>query len=128
MKKTLIFLIFLCSGSVNADNYILIPKNNNPYDYSINSQSPSQSAADGFNNGVKMAKMLEQGRQQREINQARAEKNKREIEYRTELKKFYDKPETLNDENLMKLMILYPEYQDTTEKIQNSYHKLGSNK
>lgn len=124
--KYILFVALLFASASYGDTYYSFNKNNQPYDYSIKSQSPSQSMADGFNSGIKMGQMLEQGKQQREIREANAQKSERQLAYRVELKKFYDHPETLNDENLMKLMILYPEFQDTTEKIQNSYHKISN--
>lgn len=125
MKYTL-FIALLFSSIGYADTYYNFSKSNQPYDYSLKVPEPSQSMANGIQNGIRMGQMLEQGKQQREIREVNAQKNERQVAYRVELKKFYDHPETLNDENLMKLMILYPEYQDTTEKIQDSYHKLSN--
>ncbi len=118
--------IFLCSSAF-ADNLYILQKNNQPYDYSINMGNPNGNSS-AVLSGMAMGAMAQQGAIQREQREIQKNKIKREEDYRAELKKFYDKPETLNNENLVKLMILYPEFQETTLKIQDSYNKLAANK
>ncbi|MCR4530040.1 hypothetical protein [Acinetobacter venetianus] len=90
-----------------------------PIDYSINAKSPYQSAMEGWENGARMAQQAQYAKQQKELHQARLAQTKREEEYRGELKNLYNKG-SLNDDSFQKLLILYPEFTDTTLKLKES--------
>ena len=95
-----------------------------PVDYSINAKSPYQSAMEGWENGARMAQQAQYAKQQKELHQARLSQIKREEEYRDELKNLYNDKGELNDDSFQKLLILYPEFTDTTLKLKESLESL----
>lgn len=117
MKKTLIFILCIISSSTYSGQ---------PYDYTINTPNPATTAFQGFQQGVLMGQQVQNARQQRELHQAQIDQINREKEYKRELRKLYDAPALLSNESLMKLMILYPEFNDTTLKIKESFDKMKS--
>lgn len=114
MKKTLIFILCTISSSAYSGQ---------PYDYTINTPN---TAFQGFQQGVLMGQQVQNARQQRELHQAQIDQISREKEYKRELRKLYDDPALLSNESLVKLMILYPEFNDTTLKIKESFDKMKS--
>lgn len=124
-KTTYPILCFLISSSaysgIDSAYYA------KPYDYSIDTKSPYDSAIDGWQRGTQMAQQAQNAKQQRELHQARMAQLKREDEYRAELRKFYDDPASLTNDNLMKLMIIYPEFNENTQKLKESLDKLKIN-
>ena len=117
MKKTLIFILCtICSAAYSGQ----------PYDYTINTPNPADTAFRGFQQGVLIGQQVQNARQQRELRQAQIDQINREQEYKRELRKLYDEPALLSNESLMKLMILYPEFNDTTLKIKELFDKMKS--
>lgn len=110
MKKYLIILCLISSFAYSVP----------PNDYSINAKSPYQSAMQGWKNGARMAQQAQYAKQQNELHQARLSQIKREEEYRAELKNLYNDKGALNDDSFQKLLILYPEFTDTTLKLKES--------
>lgn len=126
MKYFFIFIIGILSTSTYADSYYIFNNKNQPYDYSINAKDPIKSSSEGFNSGFSMAKSAQISRQEREERQA---KIKRQDEYRNDLKKAYEDYKSHDDDSFQKLIIAYPEYADTTLKVQESITNLkGKNK
>lgn len=117
MKKTLIFILCVVSGSAFCVQ---------PGDYTINTPNPATTAFHGFQQGVLIAQQAQYAKQQRDLHQAQINQINREGEYRSELRKLYDDPALLNNESLIKLMILYPEFNDTTLKIKELFDKMKS--
>ncbi|QIC70754.1 hypothetical protein [Acinetobacter indicus] len=125
MKRILLFISFLLVGSptysgADAAYYT------KPYDYTINTPNPSSSAFHGLQQGMLIAQQAQSAKQRKEAHQAQMEQLNREKGYREELRKLHDNPTLLNDESLMKLMILYPEFNDTTLKIKEAFDRMGS--
>lgn len=118
-------IILLLSSLAHADVYN--PYYNPPHDYTIETKSAFQSSMEGWEAGQKSAMMAQESKRKRELHNAEMAKIKREDDYRAELRRFSDKPETLTNENLMKIMILYPEFNETTLKLKESLDKLNRN-
>ncbi|WP_332605485.1 hypothetical protein [Acinetobacter sp. ESBL14] len=117
-------VILLLSSLTHADVYN--PYYNPPYDYSIKTKDASTSAFDGYEQGLRIASQRESAKQQRELHQAKVAQLKRAEEYRDELKNLYTNKGGLSDESYQKLLILYPEFSESTLKLKESLDKLKS--
>lgn len=95
-----------------------------PIDYSINVKSPYQSTMDGWRDGFEIGRKYQNSKQKKELHQAKMTQIEREAEYRNELKSIYEEKEIINNDDFQKLLILYPEFTETTLKLKESFGKI----
>lgn len=89
-----------------------------PTNYNIISPNAYESSINGFQNGMNIAEQAIKNKKEKALRE-------REEMYRKDLKYFYDNPSEIKRENLAKLMLSYPEFNNQTQQIIDGLEKNG---
>lgn len=119
MKRILLLSIFLISTYSHSIE---------PYDYTIKVPNTGQTSFNGLQQGILLGERIKAAQANKEALKQEQELKARERLYKKELLDMYNDPSKFTQENLMKLMLAYPEFNKTTAQISEQLRSLESKK